>query len=79
MKKGCAVPTGNHRYQARDGLYYNGYMGSPDLLEDMKPEWDKIVERIGRRMAEDCGWTEDSGLTPDEYLSGVSSNKRGPK
>jgi hypothetical protein len=23
-----------YRYKARDGLYYNGYLGSPDVAED---------------------------------------------
>lgn len=50
MKKGCAVPTDNHRYQARDGLYYNGYMESPDAIEDMKFERDKEIERMAMKM-----------------------------
>lgn len=50
MNKGYKEPTGNHRYLARDGLYYNGYMDSPDFAEAhdaiMKPYIDEICKKL---------------------------------
>lgn len=40
---GTSKPTGNNRYKARDGMYYNGYLGSPDAADDFFGEAIRLV------------------------------------
>lgn len=48
--KGADFPVGEKGYLARDGKYYNGYIGSPDYRDDFKPEWDKAMEPLLKRL-----------------------------
>lgn len=34
FSNGAKEPTDSNRYLAKDGLYYNGYMGNPDAADD---------------------------------------------
>ena len=45
-----AGPTSQNRYLNRNGRYSNGYFGSPDHLEDIKPDWDKAMKNIKTRI-----------------------------
>jgi hypothetical protein len=47
---GTKTPTEKNRYQARDGLYYNGYCGSPDWPEDV--EADHVLKEMRKKGAD---------------------------
>ncbi len=49
---GTKEPTITNRYLGRDGLYYNGYMGSIDCAQDA---FDEAFDRIKESMAKDLG------------------------
>ncbi len=58
--KGYKKPTGNNRYLARDGLYYNGYLGSTDAAEDaFGPAMKEISEKIQADLDNPDLWNED--------------------
>lgn len=50
-RKGYKKPRGFHGYLARDGLYYNGYMGSSDFLEYLKPVWDRAMDKMKQNLS----------------------------
>lgn len=46
---GTKEPSESNRYLARDGLYYNGYMGSADAADDFFGDaFRKIAEDIAK-------------------------------
>ena len=47
---GTKHPTPYNRYQARNGLYYNGYMQSNDLVEDMQPMYDEALAKLEKKL-----------------------------
>lgn len=58
--EGSKEPTTSKQYLAQDGLYYNGYCGSPDWGLNFKKEMNEAVERVLQKLLqidkpiEDC-------------------------
>lgn len=63
-RKGVEKPEDYKQYQARDGLYYNGYIGSTDFIEDVdehiwKPFRDQICKEIEKELNDPTLWDKD--------------------
>lgn len=45
MTDGIDKPFGNHQFKSKNGKYYNGYMLSPECVEELKKEFLKIDKK----------------------------------